>query len=97
LFAIITHLIAVWGSNWAGQLYVPFAVGNIRSSNVKAIAGGTYHSLALKNNGTVRAWGENQSGQLGDGTYTNSAVPVTVSGLNGVTAIAGGSSYSLAK
>jgi hypothetical protein len=39
---------------------------------------------------TVRAWGYNGSGELGDGTTSDSAVPLQVSGLTGVTAIAGG-------
>jgi hypothetical protein len=34
------------------------------------------HSLALKNDGTVWAWGDNKHGQLGNGTNTNSNVPV---------------------
>ena len=33
---------------------------------VKAIAAGNYHNLALKTDGTVRAWGANYEGQLGD-------------------------------
>ena len=41
--------------------------------------------------GTVRAWGANRVGELGNGTTTNSSTPVQVSGLNGVTAVAGGS------
>jgi alpha-tubulin suppressor-like RCC1 family protein len=40
--------------------------------------------------GTVSAWGDNVNGQLGNGTYTTSITPVQVSGLSGVTAIAGG-------
>src|SRR5438094_920751 len=40
--------------------------------------------------GTVRAWGDNQWGQLGNGTFTNSNVPVQVSGLSGAVAVAGG-------
>ncbi len=55
-------------------------------SGVVAIAGGYVHSLALKSDGTVWAWGSNYSGQLGDGTTTNRSTPVEVSGLNlGVT------------
>ena len=50
-----------------------------------AIAGGSLHSLALKVDGTVWAWGEN-FGQLRDGmtTATQRLTPVQVSGLIGV-------------
>ena len=44
-----------------------------------AIAGGDYHSLAVKSDGTVWAWGCNGYGQLGDGTTTNRLTPVPVS------------------
>ena len=42
------------------------------------------------------AWGANTAGQLGDGNNTASSVPVPVSGLSSVTAIAAGGEFSLA-
>jgi Regulator of chromosome condensation (RCC1) repeat len=78
---------------------VPVAVSKL--SGVTAVAaGGTevggVHGLALLEGGTVMAWGANSSGQLGNGTTTNSDVPVAVSGLSGVTAVAAGDRHSLA-
>ena len=46
-----------------------------------AIAGGGYHSLVLLTDGTVKVWGRNINGQLGDGSTIDRAVPVTVQGI----------------
>jgi len=91
-----------WGSNGNGQLgdgtfqgsrTIVETVGLGAGSDVTALTGGFTHSLALKSDGTVLAFGANGNGQLGDGTTDNAFVPVPVSGLgpgSGVTAIAGG-------
>jgi alpha-tubulin suppressor-like RCC1 family protein len=71
---------------------------------VKAISAGGDHDLALLRNGAVMAWGDNSSGQLGDGTIPGpspcrvacSMTPVPVSDLSGITAISAGGGYSLA-
>src|SRR5439155_1351753 len=68
-------------------------------SGVVAIATGEGHSLALKSDGSVLAWGFNGNGELGDGTTTNRTTPVGVSGLgagSNVTAIAAGAGHNLA-
>ena len=49
-------------------------------SDIKAVSAGFGHSLALKDDGTVWAWGEDSVGELGDGTNTltiNTPVQVT--------------------
>ncbi len=55
------------------------------------------HELALLENGTVMAWGNNEHGQLGNGTTENSCSPVKVKGLEHVVAISagGGSNFAL--
>jgi len=55
---------------------VPVPVSNLNSAT--AIAGGENHSLALKSDGTAWAWGNNEFGQLGDGSYDTSNEPVQV-------------------
>jgi alpha-tubulin suppressor-like RCC1 family protein len=66
--------------------------------DVVEVAGGVTHSLALKSDGTVWAWGFNDVGQLGNGTTSSTANPnpVQASGLTDVVAIAAGSNHSLA-
>jgi alpha-tubulin suppressor-like RCC1 family protein len=61
-----------------------------------AIAAGGSHSLALVADRTVRAWGFNQYGQVGDGTTTQRNAPVQVAGLTNVVALAAGARHSLA-
>ena len=55
------------------------------------IAAGWGQTVALRNDGTVWAWGHNGFGQLGDGTTTARFTPVQLQNLNNVTAIATGS------
>ena len=62
-------------------------------TNVTAIAAGPDFAMALRDDGTVWTWGDNQFGTLGDGTTDNSNVPVQVKGLSGIVAISPG--YSL--
>ncbi|HYC36278.1 MAG TPA: hypothetical protein VEC19_07635 [Usitatibacter sp.] len=61
---------------------VPFLTGAV------AIAAGFYASFALKSDGTVWAWGDNEGGQLGDGTTTSRQTPVRIQGLSDIVAIA---------
>ncbi len=69
---------------------------NVEVGDVVAIAGGGSHTIELKADGTVWAWGSNELGQLGDGTTIDSPAPIQVSGLTDITAIAGGDSHSIA-
>ncbi|MER7819257.1 hypothetical protein [Streptomyces sp. NPDC096153] len=54
------------------------------------------HSLALMGDGTVRAWGSNSDGRLGDGSQTDSDLSIRVRGLSEVRAVAAGLHHSLA-
>jgi len=58
--------------------------------NAQTIAAGGWHSLAVCNDSTVKAFGENASGQLGDGTTTDRNIPVQVIGLNSIISVSGG-------
>ncbi|CAM4494770.1 RCC1 domain-containing protein [Corallococcus exiguus] len=92
-----------WGYNKSGQLgdgttvtdrNAPVQVQGL--TGITAIAAGYHHSLALKQDGTVWAWGNNADGQLGDGTNTNRLVPVQVTGLSDIQAVSTSLFHSLA-
>jgi alpha-tubulin suppressor-like RCC1 family protein len=92
-----------WGDNYQGQLGTgTFDEGQLTPtqvqglSDVVAVAAGDSHSLALKRDGTVWAWGGNYFGQLGNVSLDNSPVPVQVQGLQGVSSIAAGLDFSAA-
>jgi alpha-tubulin suppressor-like RCC1 family protein len=54
------------------------------------------HSLAVKGDGTVWAWGGNASGQVGDGSRNDRRIPVQLPPLSQVTIVAAGHEHSLA-
>lgn len=90
-----------WGNNANGQLginstdgsNVPVAVNTTTGVSalfgkvVVAVAAGHDHSLALCSDGTLAAWGRNDSGQLGDNTVTQRLVPTAVNRANGISAL----------
>ncbi|MBN2584118.1 MAG: hypothetical protein JXL80_13720 [Planctomycetes bacterium] len=89
-----SHTVWTWGSNYGGGLgigqdstsvpssYVAVPVvgpqGSGFLSDVVQVAVGGHFVLARKSNGEVWAWGHNSSGQLGNGSWTDSTVPVKV-------------------
>jgi alpha-tubulin suppressor-like RCC1 family protein len=94
-----------WGENFYGQLgdgttthrNVPVKVQTLTGqplTGVTCMAAGSGHSLALMQDGTVQAWGQNNVGQLGDNSTTERHTPVTVMGLSDVTAVAAGVGFS---
>jgi alpha-tubulin suppressor-like RCC1 family protein len=101
--------VVAWGYNTDGQVgngtvglgnSTPVQVSGLGpGSGIVAVAAGHYHSLALRADGAVFAWGNNRNGELGDGTTSDRTIPVPVTGLgsgSGVVAIAAGLSHSLA-
>jgi alpha-tubulin suppressor-like RCC1 family protein len=92
-----------WGANAYGGLgdgttterdYPAPALG--LSGIITQIAVDDGFMLAVGSGGTVWAWGNNSSGQLGIGTTTNQTLPVHVPGLSGITQVAAGLDHALA-
>ena len=66
-------------------------------SGVVELSGGRYHSLAVRTDGSVVAWGGNYYGEVGDGTLTNRTIPVAVTGAtSGVVRVSAGGYHSVA-
>ncbi len=93
-----------WGWNQFGQLGngqvcgfvcpAPVDVPGL-TNGVTAIAAGTVHTCAVTTDAGVKCWGENGSGQLGDGTTTDSTIPVDVVALGAnVAALSAGGSHT---
>lgn len=98
-----------WGRGAYGELgsgvllprsATPVAVAGLTGAT--QIAAGSGHSCAVVTGGTVRCWGANDFGQLGDPSVATtlpddrSAEPVTVASLSGATAVAAGNDHSCA-
>src|SRR5690606_17087707 len=89
-----------WGHNSSGQLGVgTTSTSNTTSQQVGAdsnwvqVATGDYHSLGLKSNGTLWAWGSNFEGTLGNGTTTGSNIPIQIGSATDWVKITAGPNY----
>jgi alpha-tubulin suppressor-like RCC1 family protein len=60
---------------------------------VQTVSAGSTHTMAVKTDGTLWAWGDNARGELGDGTWTDRLSPFQV--MTGVQAVSGGQNYTM--
>jgi len=100
----------VWGDNSRGQLGVGSAVPSVAApvrvgteTNWAAVSAGDFHTLALKTDGSLWGWGDNSTGQVGDGSVVPGIqyLPLQIvlpspSANNDWVAIAAGGGHSLA-
>ena len=84
----------MWGV-FARLLLLVLALSAVQTQ-AATIAAGRFHSLWVKDDGSLAAWGYNPVGQVGDGSYIDRSFPVPTFGLAGVKAAAGGLFHSLA-
>ncbi|MFB7982896.1 RCC1-like domain-containing protein [Streptomyces vinaceus] len=98
-------VVLAWGYNANGQLgdnstvnrYAPVKTQDTWAGEVTRIAAGANHSLAVTGTtNTLHTWGQNTSGQLGDGSTDRRTTPVPVSGLTGIKLIAAGREHTVA-
>lgn len=90
--------VAVWGNNADGELGIgntnqqnsPVVMTSPNINNIIAVAGGTYSGYALRADGTVWAWGNDASGQLGDGLTATQLNPIQITSLSGIVSITSG-------
>jgi alpha-tubulin suppressor-like RCC1 family protein len=68
-----------------------------RLTGVVQVSAGSQHTCAVLEDRTVRCWGSNEFGQLGDGTHTNRRRAVAVPGLENVTQVAAGGTHTCAR
>ena len=102
--------ISCWGTNGVGQLgdgtggtfhdYSPVPVKVVGINDATAITTSLFDACALRQTGTISCWGDNDLGQLGDGTGGNerdvSLVPARVQGIDDATAISTSLDHSCA-
>jgi alpha-tubulin suppressor-like RCC1 family protein/alpha-beta hydrolase superfamily lysophospholipase len=97
--------IQCWGSNAGGQLgrgtadvlSLPVRTLWTTLNRATAVASGATHTCVLWDAGSVKCWGSNASGQLGNGTTKSSNAPVDVLGISTATAIAAGNDHTCAR
>jgi alpha-tubulin suppressor-like RCC1 family protein len=95
--------VACWGANDGGQLGDGSRLDRARAPTVRGLGGevvrvaaGENHTCAVTSGATVRCWGDNESGELGDGTRTRRRAPVAVRDVQDAVDIGAGGRHTCA-
>jgi alpha-tubulin suppressor-like RCC1 family protein len=103
--AMSAGAVRCWGDNSQGQLGSDASGGSGAMTQATlvpividpvAIAAGAQHTCAVRLNGQVLCWGQNSSGQLGEGSMSSLAEPVPVPSLTNGVKVAAGATFSCA-
>jgi hypothetical protein len=101
----LNQTVSCWGANRSGELGDGKAATMLIEPSPQAVTGlsgaimvaaGAEFSCALLADRTVRCWGKNTKGSLGDGSTTDSSIPVAVVGLTNATTISAGWDHACA-
>ncbi len=101
---LVDGTVQCWGKNDYGQMgnggnsssYSTRPTGVTGITSAVSVSAGRYHSCAVLASGAVQCWGQNNNGQLGDGTTVSSPLPVTVSGISNAREVSAGNTHSCA-
>ncbi|XP_034193440.1 RCC1 and BTB domain-containing protein 2-like [Osmia lignaria lignaria] len=99
VYAIGTNKNGCLGIGNTYAMFNPIKVEELCEKNIKSFSFGDYHFLALTKQGKVYSWGQNDYGQLGNGCYEQSLIPIIVTKPvcnEHITDMACGSYHSLA-
>ena len=101
---LVTGNLSCWGGNGTGALGLGPIGGTFPTpqsvpafGSVSSIGIGSNHSCARMADATLRCWGSNSSGQVGDGTTAPVGAPTTVSGISNATSVGAGGSHTCAR
>jgi alpha-tubulin suppressor-like RCC1 family protein len=94
-----------WGQNGDGQLgrnnttgvLLPSALtatGGWDTATWKSVDAGQWHVCAVRSDDTIRCWGNNSDGQIGDNSTTDRLVPTAINGGGVWQRVSGGSTYT---
>jgi alpha-tubulin suppressor-like RCC1 family protein len=95
--------VSCWGDNTVGQLgdgtfadsAAPVAVAGL-DHGVRSISTGAHHACAVLESGAIVCWGQNFTGQLGDGSLVDRGVPGPVAGLGAQASVVAGELHTCA-
>ena len=94
----------VWGGNRLGQLgdgstldkLSPIIAGSVTNWAKDKVSAGEFHTVAIRTDGSLWAWGFNQNGQLGDGTTIDRATPVRIGTATNWAMVSAGKAHTVA-